>query len=1124
VTPTPDRCSWTLPLLALLLASCSDGKIEVFNATPEAEIRYPAEGDELLEDYDQTLLGRVSDVDNEFDELSIRWVLGTDAVLCEDSVPDEEGNISCVTQLESGATTLLLEVADLDGEQTEATVSFTVVPSEAPVVEILGPTGLYGHYTDQLTTFEGLVSDAEDAEDVLTAVWESSIDGVLDEVEAAPSAQGDVLGFGLLSEGEHEIWLTATDSTGKSTAATSTIQVGPPNSAPTCTLTSPLSGTVVAAGEPVLLEGTVDDVDVPSNWLAVEWESSIAGALGSSTPTLDGDVSLEEAGALTSGAHIIGMTVIDEAGGSCTDSITLVVNAPPQVDITAPADGSVVAENELVSFSAELSDEEDAAILLTLQWSSSLDGGLDDTLPDTDGMAAFSTDTLSRGEHTITLTVTDTQGASTEAALTLTVNAQPTVDSVMISSDGGPVSTRSVLTCSATASDPEGDIPTLSYAWSNTSSGAELDPGADDSTVTLSPSEVSPGDTVRCTATATDSLGGAGTNYDMEVVENTAPGAAEAAISPDEPTSVEHISCSVGTEATDADEETLSYSLSWTVDGVGSGYSSAGGDASAVLTVPASETAVDQVWTCSVTAVDATESGPAASTSVTILSPYVDCGDGTMGVPITSCEDLENMSNALTETYCLLGDVDCAGTADFTPIAGESVSFSDEDDFSGQLLGYDHTISNLSTTGDGLFQVLRGEVRDLNLADVSVVGSGTNVGGLAAEARGGVWIDSVAVTGWVESTEAEFSRVGGLVGQVGGVSAPDGPATLTNLSFDGTVTSDSVFASVGGVIGSANGLLLVASDWHATGTIESTARAGGLAGYMSTGGHPDYEGSLLSDCTFSGDVTGGDEVGGAVGSQGITLSNCTTSGTVTGVTEVGGMVGQGGTLMDCSSSADVSGEGSVGGLAGQAGLIERSFATGTVTATDNVAGGLVGVLKGYSSTGGSEGVITRDRVEQSYATGSVSATTNAGGLAGVVYSGEVVDCYATGEVSAGGYAGGLMGQTWALSHELGGSIQRSFSTGAVSYITRGGGFVGYDLGESYFEDGEWVYIPFSCTGCYWDIESSGTDTSDGGEGRTTTEMTTEATFVDWDFADTWTIDEGTSYPCLQWQGEDCPVP
>jgi hypothetical protein len=67
-------------------------------------------------------------------------------------------------------------------------------------------------------------------------------------------------------------------------------------------------------------------------------------------------------------------------------------------------------------------------------------------------------------------------------------------------------------------------------------------------------------------------------------------------------------------------------------------------------------------------------------------------------------------------------------------------------------------------------------------------------------------------------------------------------------------------------------------------------------------------------------------------------------------------------------------------------------------------------------------------------------------------------------------------------------------------------------------------VTTSYDGAYWDTDSSGWDTSDGGEGRTTTEMTTEATFVDWDFTDTWTIAEGSSYPCLQWQGEDCHVP
>ena len=95
------------------------------------------------------------------------------------------------------------------------------------------------------------------------------------------------------------------------------------------------------------------------------------------------------------------------------------------------------------------------------------------------------------------------------------------------------------------------------------------------------------------------------------------------------------------------------------------------------------------------------------------------------------------------------------------------------------------------------------------------------------------------------------------------------------------------------------------------------------------------------------------------------------------------------------------------------------------------------------------------------------------------------------------------------------NIENSYSAGPVNGIpARTGGLIGPHF-----------WLPGSIiSNSYWDTESSGWDTSDGGEGRTTTEMTTEATFVDWDFADTWTIDEGTSYPCLQWQGEDCPVP
>jgi hypothetical protein len=53
--------------------------------------------------------------------------------------------------------------------------------------------------------------------------------------------------------------------------------------------------------------------------------------------------------------------------------------------------------------------------------------------------------------------------------------------------------------------------------------------------------------------------------------------------------------------------------------------------------------------------------------------------------------------------------------------------------------------------------------------------------------------------------------------------------------------------------------------------------------------------------------------------------------------------------------------------------------------------------------------------------------------------------------------------------------------------------------------------------CFWDIETSGLTTSDGGEGKTTAEMQTASTFLeaDWDFVDVWGIGENQTYPYLR---------
>ena len=65
---------------------------------------------------------------------------------------------------------------------------------------------------------------------------------------------------------------------------------------------------------------------------------------------------------------------------------------------------------------------------------------------------------------------------------------------------------------------------------------------------------------------------------------------------------------------------------------------------------------------------------------------------------------------------------------------------------------------------------------------------------------------------------------------------------------------------------------------------------------------------------------------------------------------------------------------------------------------------------------------------------------------------------------------------------------------------------------------------------FWDVETSGQVTSDGGTGKMTTEMQTANTFLEagWDFVDEtengtediWRINEGRDYPRLWWEESD----
>lgn len=211
---------------------------------------------------------------------------------------------------------------------------------------------------------------------------------------------------------------------------------------------------------------------------------------------------------------------------------------------------------------------------------------------------------------------------------------------------------------------------------------------------------------------------------------------------------------------------------------------------------------------------------------------------------------------------------------------------------------------------------------------------------------------------------------------------------------------------------------------------------------------------------------------------------------ITGLDYTGGLVGDNrGKISNCSVSGIIHGGGCVGGLAGSTWtIITNSSADAEVFGT-NYVGGLVG----YNQ---------QTTILRCMSTGNVKGLNDVGGLVGRnVMSATISDSYSTGNVNGTNNIGGLVG---FFQGPIAGQATNCYSTGLVQGITTGG-FV-CDAGPGIF------------TNCFWDNQTSGQTTSAGGAGvmgRTTAQMLTQATFVGWDFANTWWMVDGETRPFLR---------
>jgi hypothetical protein len=267
--------------------------------------------------------------------------------------------------------------------------------------------------------------------------------------------------------------------------------------------------------------------------------------------------------------------------------------------------------------------------------------------------------------------------------------------------------------------------------------------------------------------------------------------------------------------------------------------------------------------------------------------------------------------------------------------------------------------------------------------------------------------------------------------------------------------------------------------------------------YIGLFGQINYGGSVKNlglENFIGGDSSYVIYVGGLVGQNYYgSIRNCYSKGSVRGVAVVGGLVGwNAGSIINCYSTGSVSGSGDSGGLAGDNyGSIINCYSTGQVSGYEYTSswrhvGGLVGWNAGS--------------IINCYTTGQVSGYEYVGGLVGW-NQGIISNCYSKGAASGDNFVGGLVGIYQPAEPGHWGSIDNCYATGRVTGSSNVGGL----LGDSY------VAVNKS----FWDIETSGQTSSASGEGKTTAEMKQINTFTNWDFVETWGIEDNQTYPFLK---------
>jgi hypothetical protein len=636
-TPEPDGytlCNTSLStgstriLLAVTDPGTASGNdsvtIEIApSAPPVATLTDPFDGGHYSADEPIEFAGRVLDDEDNFEQLTASIDSDVDGAIDVDTALDADGHFSSFGALSAGTHVVTLTAIDTSGKSGTDSQLVVVAPAnEAPSIETVDITPDPASATDALSCSYTGFADPNDDDDESRYAW---------AINGTDAGDSNTLDSGYVGGDSVSCTVTPNDGTVDGEPLSDTIIIS--NTAPTVDSVEIAPDEGVTTSTTLTCTATTSDVDGEDLTVQYEWSNS-GTALGSGASLTLSPDAVAPGDTVTCEATVTDATGTSDVG---SDAVTVDNTGPTIAEVQITPDTGV-RWNTALTCSAEATDPDGGEVTITYAWN--LDGTAIGTGTNLD-LATIATTT---GATVLcAATATDAHGSSVSDTDTVVIeNGIPEVLSVTLTPT--EPTTNDTVAAVVTTADADGDSVTVSYAW--TVNGiAVAETGATlDGTLFFDKH-----DAVAVTATPTDGIdAGSSTSAGPVTVLNTPPTAPTVSID-----DTDGLICVIDIDATDADEDAVSYTVYWDVDGVS--YSGTETTTELGDTVPDAALEVEQTWACTVVPNDGEEDGDSGSASILIEGCrdvlYFDGVDDQVEIPAVSGMETEMTIEAWVRLY-----------------------------------------------------------------------------------------------------------------------------------------------------------------------------------------------------------------------------------------------------------------------------------------------------------------------------------------------------------------------------------------------------------------------------------------------------------------------------------------